>query len=118
LEDKWVLIPSEQLAIKTATTAYNAIIKTLAQENGLAFADVNALLKQASNGGVPFDGGVLTSQFVTGGTFSLDGVHPTPRGNAAIANLVIDAINQTYNSTVPKVNIGAYGTITLSNEVQ
>ncbi|HSM63900.1 MAG TPA: hypothetical protein VK833_08190, partial [Gillisia sp.] len=118
LQDEHVLIPTEIQAVTTATTAYNATIKRLAQEKELAFADVNALLKQASNGGVPFDGGVATTQFVSGGAISLDGVHPTPRGYAAVANLVIDAINQTYNSTVPKVNIGAYGTITLSNDVQ
>jgi len=27
-------------------------------------------------------------------------------------------VNQKYSSTVPKVNIGNYGTVTLSNEVQ
>lgn len=118
IDDKDVLDTQEIQSVVTATTAYNATIKAIAQANGLAFADSNALLSQVANGGIPFDGGVVTSQFVTGGAFSLDGVHPTPRGYAAVANLVIDAINATYNSTVPKVNIGAYGTITLSNDVQ
>lgn len=118
LKDEHVLIPTEIQAIDTATNSYNATIKALAQANGLAFADVNAFLTQVANGGISFDAGTVTAQFVTGGAFSLDGVHPTPRGYAAIANLIIDEVNQTYNSTVPKVNIGNYGTITLSNDVQ
>ena len=118
IDDKDVLDNQEIQAVAVATAAYNVIIKDLAQANGLAFADVNALFAQISGGGFPYDAGTLTSQFVTGGAISLDGVHPTPRGYAALSNLIIDAVNQKYNSTVPKVNIGDYGTVTLSNEVE
>lgn len=118
LDDKDALDKDELTAISTAQANYNATIKALAQANGLAFVDAQAVFKQVATQGVPFDGGVLTTAFVTGGFFSLDGVHPTPRGYAYLANIVLDAINTTYNSTVPKVNIGAYKTITLSNEVQ
>ncbi len=118
IEDEDALDMEEIGNIAVATAAYNATIKRLAQEKQLAFVDINSFLTQVANGGIPFDAGTLTSQFVTGGAFSLDGVHPTPRGYAAMANLVIDAVNQTYNSTVPKVNIGNYGTVTLSNDVQ
>ncbi|TVZ27027.1 GDSL-like lipase/acylhydrolase family protein [Gillisia sp. Hel_I_86] len=118
VDDKDALDKDELTAISTAQASYNATIKALAQANGLAFVDAKATLSEVANGGIPFDGGVLTSQFVQGGAFSLDGVHPTPRGYALVANTILDAINATYNSTVPKVNIGAYGTVTLSNDVQ
>ncbi len=118
VDDKDALDTQEIQAVTAATTSYNATIKGIAQANGLAYADTNVLLNQVANGGISFDGGIVTSQFVTGGGFSLDGIHLTPRGYAAVANLVIDAINSTYKSTVPKVNIGAYGTITLNNDVQ
>jgi len=39
LEDKWVLTPQEQLAIRTATDAYNVTIEAVANANGLAFVD-------------------------------------------------------------------------------
>jgi lysophospholipase L1-like esterase len=116
IEDKDVLDEEEIENIETATAAYNATIRGLAEANGLAFVDSRALLNRVAAGGIAFDGGSLTSTFVTGGAFSLDGVHPTPRGYAAIANEIIERINATYNSTVPKVNIGNYGTVTLSNE--
>lgn len=115
MPDQYVLVPSEQEAIATAGAAYNAAIQAIAATKGLAFVDAQANLAQIANGGIGFDGGVLTSQFVTGGMFSLDGVHPTPRGYAFTANTVIDAINETYEATVPKVAVGSYGTIMVTN---
>lgn len=115
LSDGLVLSSTEQARITTAANAYNTTIQALATSKGLAFVDVKQALNQIANGGIPYDGGLLTSQFVTGGTFSLDGVHPTPRGYAYITNLAINAINATYDATVPTVHVGNYGTITLSN---
>lgn len=115
LPDQLVLTITEQNRVRVATESYNAVIQGLAAAKGLAFVDAKDALRQVAEGGVAFDGGVLTSQFVTGGAFSLDGVHPTPRGYAYITNLVLDAINHTYEATVPKVNVGDYPTITLHN---
>lgn len=115
LPNQLVLTGAEQRRVQTATDSYNAVIQGLAASKGLAFVDAKDALRQVAESGVSYDGGVLTSQFVTGGAFSLDGVHPTPRGYAYITNLVLDAVNQTYEATVPKVNVGDYPTITLHN---
>ncbi len=117
LADQFVLTSTEQLAISTAQASYNATIQALASANGLAFVDARAALQQVAAGGVVFDGGLLTSAFVTGGAFSLDGVHPTPRGYALTANTILEAINAQYGSNIPLVNIGEFGTITLSDNV-
>lgn len=113
LEDKYVLTPQEQSLVENATTAYNVAISQIAQNYGLGYVDVNSLLGQVNSGGISFDGGTLTSTFVTGGAFSLDGVHLTPRGYAVVANAIITEINSTYNADVPKANVGEYPTITL-----
>ncbi len=118
IDDEDALDSKELENIATATAAYNSTIKGLAQANGLVYVDAMDYLNQLSDEGISYDSGVLTSQYVTGGAFSLDGVHPTPRGYVAIANRIIEGINATYNSTVPRVNIGNYKTFTLSNEVQ
>jgi hypothetical protein len=115
LSDQFVLAASEQARITAASNSYNATIQGLAGAKGLAFADAKAALARVANGGIVYDGGVLTSQFVTGGAFSLDGVHPTPRGYAYTANLIMQAINETYEATIPMVNIGNYATVTLAN---
>lgn len=100
LEDTWVLLPSEQAEIKAATDRFNAIIKTAAEEKGLAFVDANALLTQLDNGGIRFNNYTMNSTFVQGGAFGLDGIHITARANAYIANKFMEAINATYGSTL------------------
>lgn len=113
IDDKDVLDMQEIQNVETATTAYNNAIAAIAQNYGLALVDVNEVFHQALEGGIEFDGGLVTAEFVTGGAFSLDGVHLTPRGNAIIANEIIEAVNAQYGSEVPKANIGEYGTVTL-----
>lgn len=117
MEDKLVLTEDEVELINTARTAFNSAIQGIAQQKGLAYVDVNAIIQQLATDGIPFDGGVVTAEFATGGAFSLDGIHLTPRGSAILANKMIEAINAQYNATVPKVNVGNYGTITVSNNV-
>jgi hypothetical protein len=102
LSDKYALVPSEVLEIKTATDLYNVTIKSLADDKGLAFVDANAALNQVANGGVIFDNFHMTNDFVKGGAFGLDGVHPSARGQAYIANKFIEAINAKYGSTLRK----------------
>ncbi|MBZ9786766.1 G-D-S-L family lipolytic protein [Psychroflexus sp. CAK57W] len=116
IDDKDALDASELQAISTARTSYNATIQGLAQANGLAFVDANGLLQDVGQG-VSFPGGTITSSFVTGGGFSLDGVHLTPRGYALVANETLRAINLTYGSDLPDVQLGTYGTIYLSDNV-
>lgn len=111
LEDKHVLIPSEITELKNATDGYNAIIKAAAAGKGLAFVDANALLSQLANGGIVSNSYVLTSALVFGNAFSLDGVHPTARGYALIANEFSKAINATYGSNLPAVNTDNYNNL-------
>ncbi len=101
---KFILDASEIAKIQTATTSFNTILQTMANQYNLAFADVNGLMKRAQSGLV-YDGVTMTAKFVTGGIFSLDGVHLNGQGNAVVANTFIDAINKKYNAAIPKANI-------------
>jgi hypothetical protein len=116
IDDKDALDSGELNAISNARSSYNSTIQSLAEANGLAFVDADALLNRVGQG-LSFPGGIITSDFVTGGAFSLDGVHLTPRGYALIANETLRVINQTYGSNLPEVNVGEYATITLSDNV-
>lgn len=105
LADNWVLTPEEQAAANAALAAYNQIIEGLATQYDLAFVDANTLLVNINQNGFPLaDGSVVTADFGTGGGFSLDGVHPSPRGYAILANAFAEAINAKYGSTLPGVN--------------
>ena len=114
LEDKWVVIPDEKTQIKNATAGYNASIQAAATSAGYAFVDANAFMQQLAAGGVTDGDHTLTANLVTGGAFSLDGVHPTSRGYALIANLFMKAIDATYGSNFEAsgnlVDIGDYPT--------
>jgi hypothetical protein len=108
LADNWILSKDEIAEVKTATDAFNAAIQSIASAKNLAFVDANAVLTQVANGGVRKDNVTVTSNYVTGGGFSLDGVHPSPRGYALIAHEFFKAINATYGSNFKGVNIGEY----------
>lgn len=107
--DKYVLTSTEVTEVNTAIAAYNQVIKSAADSKGYAFVDANAKMTELSGAsGIQWDGVKFTSKFVTGGTFSLDGVHLTGRGYGLIANEFIKAINVKYKSTLPQVNINRF----------
>ncbi|WP_166921244.1 SGNH/GDSL hydrolase family protein [Flavobacterium poyangense] len=108
LQDKFILVPTEIAEIKVATDAYNVTIAAAAQANGLAFVDAKAVMEQLSTTGITLNGYTMTSTFVSGGTFSLDGVHPSARGYALVANKFIEAINLKYGSNLKGVDLGKY----------
>ena len=112
LGDKWVLIPGEQEEIKIATDLFNTSIKNIANGAGLAFIDANAIMQQMADGGFQSGDFTLTSDLVLGGAFSLDGVHLTARGYAAVANEMLKKVDATYESNFMKakelVDIGEY----------
>lgn len=112
LKDEQVLTYTEAKRVQVATAKYNASIKALADAYGLAFVDANAKMVELNGtSGIQFDGVKYTTSFLTGGAFSLDGVHLTGRGYAVIANEFIKAINAKYKSTLPQVNPNNYSGI-------
>ncbi|SFA99965.1 GDSL-like Lipase/Acylhydrolase [Flavobacterium swingsii] len=108
LADKWVLSKDEAAEIKAATDHYNITIEAAANTNGLAFVDAKAIMDQLVNGGIRFGNYHMSATYVTGGAFSLDGIHPGARGYALIANKFLEAINAKYGSTLRPVDLGNY----------
>ena len=88
-----VLDDTEQGLVRTATTAFNSAITAKANEKGLAIFDANAFFTRVAASGIITNGVAKNASFITGNLFSLDGVHPTPRGYAVVANEVLKAIN-------------------------
>lgn len=119
LEDKYALIPTEQAEIKTATDSFNTTIKTIAASKGLAVADMNDILNRLVSGIRVADGQIYTANYFGGlgnmntVLFSLDGVHPNPRGYALIANEILQVINAYYKSDLPLLVPGNYPGVTI-----
>lgn len=98
--------PQVEIAEQTIDR-FNEIINSTASDYDLPVLDVVELLERAESG-IQFDGAELTTEFVTGGLFSLDGIHLTDRGNAQLTNEVIELINAEYDATLSPVNVGDY----------
>ncbi len=116
IANNWVLDKDEVIKVKDYVNSYNSSIKSLATSKGLAIADTYDYFNQvASRDGINVQGINLKSLFISGGAFSLDGIHLTPRGNAVIANVFIEAINAKYGATIPTVDITQYRGVKFPN---
>lgn len=112
LADQYVLLPSEISEIKTRTAELNAIIADAVanSNNRLALADVNTAFNNfvANKGSVENGFPITPSITPPYAGFSEDGVHPNGRGYAFLANIIIDAVNQKFNASIPKANVNDY----------
>ncbi len=104
---QYVLSADEVANVQTATTNFNQAIATAAQAHGLPVVDMNSYIKTLVSG-ITFNGVNFSTTYVTGGAFSLDGVHLTPRGYALAANYILLTINNTYKSTIPMIDVNKY----------
>lgn len=105
--DVFVLNAYETARARSAVETFNQIIKSQAEARGFAYVDANAFMKAITKGAY-FDAIATNASFLSGGAFSLDGVHLTPRGNALAANEFIKALNAKYGTRIPVLNPGQY----------
>lgn len=103
----FVLDKDEKRISQNQVIAFNNEIRTLTAKHNFALADMNVFMQELESG-LTFDGLEFTPKFISGGVFSLDGVHPNPRGYALIANKFIEEINKFYGSTIPPVAVSNY----------
>ncbi len=103
-----ILDATEQTAVLNATTAFNTSLLNAATAKNVAYFDANIFFRTIANNGFATNGVSNTAGYISGNLFSLDGVHPTPRGYALIANEIIKVTNAKYGSTLPPVNANLY----------
>lgn len=113
--DRFYLTLAEQGAIQSRSIAFNTTIATTVAANSDrlalyntndpqgAFFDVFGLDESAL--GLEVNGVTLQPDFSPNGVFSTDGVHPNPRGQALLANEIIDVIEASFNSDIPKADV-------------
>lgn len=107
LPSQFVLDSSEVAVVEATINAYNQTIAAFAaaHPDRVALVDAHALLYQFAKEGYVGQGVDLTSEYISGGFFGLDGVHPTSQGYAYVANDFIKAINAQFGSSISPVSI-------------
>lgn len=107
IPDNQVLDASEVDSVEVATNAYNNSIRSIAASFGYPVVDMHQFL-QTLQSSITIDGETFTRQFIQGGAFGLDGIHPTAVGYALIANQFIASINANYGATIPPADLSQY----------
>ncbi len=103
-----VVIDKDEFRIfKERLAALNAIIAEVAAQYNVPVVDIHGFIERIHQSGIRIAGVELNTRYITGGFFSLDGIHPTPVGYALIANEFIKTINDFYQASIPPVNISA-----------
>ena len=107
LDDTRVLTANEAAEIQATITGYNGTVSALASQNGWAMFDAYSFFEELNSVGVSSGEFHMTGDLVMGGFYSLDGIHPTARGNAVLANAMMEAIDAHYGSNLSDVAVDA-----------
>lgn len=97
LEDKYVLSHDERTLMYGFYDQHNQILEDCAQIYNLAFVDAKSAFQEIV-AGTTFDGIPIDGRLILGGMISLDGVHPTSKGYAYMAQKTLAAIDEKYGS--------------------
>lgn len=96
---------TEQTTAINAVAAFNASIVTVAAAQSAIVVDINAFFTTIKANGISVPGERFTADYVTGGLFSLDGVHPSSKGAAIIANEFIRVMNAKWGMNIADVEV-------------
>jgi lysophospholipase L1-like esterase len=104
LPDEYWLTQNEITIVETKTSEFNTHIANNQSTYDYVLLDLNSFFNQVAASG--YDGGdrIYTTDFITGGLFSLDGIHPTPQGYKIVANKVIEKLNSDFGTDISTIN--------------
>ena len=99
IDDSDVLDSDEIEALTNAIIGYNNTVEDFAASNeNVALLDLKSIFADAIANGISFGDFTMTANLVTGGFFSLDGIHPTARGYSYLAFKYLETIDTHFGS--------------------
>jgi hypothetical protein len=102
-----LLYADEVAAVLQRTAAYNAAITAASTTISAPVFDLHGAFNNVKANGITYGGVTMTATYLTGGLFSYDGIHPTNSGYAVLADLMIQFLNGTYGTSIPRPNVYA-----------
>ena len=110
LPESVILRAPEIAATQVEVAEMNAVVDSVAQRPFVTKVDLHGLLQRIATEGYRIGADVYTSDFIRGGLFGLDGIHPNDLGYALLANELITAMNSRFGCMIPSVNPAQYAT--------
>lgn len=100
-----LLYPDEVALIQARTNEINGRIRAISAEEETVLFDLNTRFQEVRADGYEIGGVRVTSDFLTGGLFSADGVHPTAIGYGILADEIIQRINEETGSEIERPDL-------------
>ncbi|MCH7549740.1 MAG: hypothetical protein IH969_09445, partial [Candidatus Krumholzibacteriota bacterium] len=97
-----ILTPSERSTIDAAIGDYNMVIDTVCQSLGIPVVNMFSLFNDVNANGVMIHGDEFTTDYISGGLFSVDGVHPSSLGYWVAAREFIRVFNADFGAAIPE----------------
>ena len=95
------LEPGELTNIRDRLDAFNTIIDTVCTARGVPVVDFFGAFNRIASSGFLFRGEIWTSDYLTGGIFSMDGFHPSSIGQFIVALEFIRVMNASFGAAIP-----------------
>ena len=111
--DALVLDATEQATAGASVQAFNTVIAGVAAANNAVVVDINGFFNNLKANGYRTSGMLFTADYISGGTFSFDGVHPSSQGSGVVANQFILAMNSSFGWSIPLVDVSALPALTV-----
>src|SRR5262249_47008291 len=110
LPENLILRAGEATQTRVEIAEMNAALADEATRPYVTLVDLNALLQTISTTGLTIGANHYTSDYVAGGLFSLDGIHPNALAHAVICNALIDAVNAKFAAGLQRIDPLAFAT--------
>ncbi|MEM9987249.1 MAG: hypothetical protein AAF804_19310, partial [Bacteroidota bacterium] len=116
LPDDLVLDQNEVSQVRAIIRTYNQIIDSVAIAfndsagyQAVAVADMFSVFENLS-GGIISEGAYVSTEYLEGNIFEVDGLYLSPKGNAFVANEFIRTINDVdeWRAQIPLLNLADY----------
>lgn len=113
LPNSLVLDKDEVAIAQKSVIDFNQIISSvcaaakLKDGKSIPVVDINGFLYSIKQHGITVAGETFTSDYIKGNLFGFDGVHPSSKGQALVANEFIKIINTRFNANISYVDITA-----------
>ena len=102
-----VLYGDNVVKLQTRLAEFNTDIRALAATYGYKVFDANAVFADISAHGRDYGGMLFSSDYLTGGIFGYDGVHPLSAGHAVLADEFVQFYNSVFTHPLPRPNMAS-----------